>query len=716
LPAEGGSQGPWINRFNWDHTFSPTLINTFNFGYSNERGSEFCVDRPYAKEFPPIPGAQFYIDPPVLNFENFDTLGCGGGLDKSRRPAFIFNDLVTKVRGKHTLKFGGEFRALQQSDTGSDDPYQQYNFSRLNTGLLGVESGSAIASFLLEQVDSASVLYQSNTTKQNRQKYYSFHAGDTWKATPKFTVSYGLRWDLSPPAREKFDRSSFLDPLGPNPGAGNRPGRLVFAGSEHGEASFGRSFPEETYYRAFAPRLGLAYAWNDKTVLRGGYGVFFTQAQYPGWSAGNSQDGFNLTATFSSSNGGLTPAFILNQGIPQNFTKPPFFDTTYLNGQDGPLYRPFEANRLPYAQQWNLTVERQFTSNFYISTAYVGNKGTRLTSANAALNALDPKFLSLGQQLFDEFEPGQTELNGVPVPYAGWAEQLSSCAPSVAQALLPYPQYCGRLQGINENAGNSTYHSFQFKAEKRVANGTWLLGSYTVSKLITDSESIHSPVMGGDGPVGAISPFQRRRNKSLSTDDVPQALSVSFMYELPFGKGKRFLNQAGVVDKVFGGWQFTNIFRASSGVPFFFRSSVCNVPSQVAPTCIPAVLPGQDPFLQDPGSFDPGKGPLFNKAAFESPDSFNFYLGRGPRVSNLRGQGFHNHDLTLMKNTRITEQVGIQFRAEFFNLWNWHIFNCSFACFGGSAIINDVAAPDFGNWNGTITPPRSIQFGVKILF
>ena len=195
--------------------------------------------------------------------------------------------------------------------------------------------------------------------------------------------------------------------------------------------------------------------------------------------------------------GGLTPALSLRQGIPQNFTPPPFIDSTYLNGQSGPIYRPFDANRLPYSQQWNLTIERELTNDFYFSTAYVGNKGTRLPSATAAINALDPRFLGLGAALFDEFQPGQTELNGVPIPYPGWIEQMTGCPPSVAQALVPFPQYCGTLQETNENAGNSTYHSFQFKAEKRISQGTWFLASYTLTKLITDSESIHTPVFGG---------------------------------------------------------------------------------------------------------------------------------------------------------------------------------------------------------------------------
>src|SRR5207249_2955879 len=203
------------------------------------------------------------------------------------------------------------------------------------------------------------------------------------------------------------------------------------------------------------------------------------------WGGGIAQDGFNINQSFSSSNGGITPAFILSQGFPQNFQRPPFIDSSYRNGQSL-TYRPFEANRRAYSQQWNLTIEHQWSKDFFTSTAYVGTKGTRLPSSVAPLNALDPKYLtSLGQKLYDEFQPGQTELDGVPIPYAGWTEQMTGCSPSVAQALLPYPQYCSALQGLNETHGKSTYHSLQAKLEKRFSGGTFLLVSYTFSKLLT---------------------------------------------------------------------------------------------------------------------------------------------------------------------------------------------------------------------------------------
>jgi hypothetical protein len=523
------------------------------------------------------------------------------------------------------------------------------------------------------------------------------------------------------PSVEKWDRTSFFDLFGPNPAAGGRPGRLAFAGSGYGAASFGDRHPEETFHKGFAPRLGIAYSLSPKTVIRTGYGLFYAQAYYPGWGGGINRDGFDTFASFSSSPGGLQPAFLLSQGFPQNFTRPPSIDGGARNGQNV-NYRPFDANRLPYSQQWNLTIEHELQNRLVLSLAYVANKGTRVPSNVAHLNALDPRLLSMGNQLFDEFQPGQTELHGVSIPYAGWREQMTGCAPSVAQALLPYPQFCDDLNGLNENAGNSTYHSFQVKAEKRFSNGTFLLASYTLSKLLTTSDQTNqgAEALNWSGASGVISPFERQRNKALAVDDVPQVFSVAFVYDLPFGAGKRFASGSGVSNKILGGWQVSGTYRASSGLPFFFRSTQCNVPEQFRigeQGCIPAIKPGANPFAQDKDNFDVNK-PLFNRDAFEPIESFNFYYGVGPRISNVRGFAYQNTDFAIFKNIGIGESVRFQFRAEFFNLFNWHIFNTRGS--GGSdshtAFVNDLASPDFGMWNGNVSPPRNIQFGVRLEF
>lgn len=720
LLPDGGEIGPWVNRFGWDHTFTANLLNTLNYGYLDYRGSELAVDASYANQLPQIPGAAAYVQPPSLNFSNgFVSMGLDD-FHHEDRPTNVLNDTMTWIHGRHTFTFGGEVRNLENNLLNNNNQSGTFNFANTETGLLGINSGSPIASFILGAVDNANVSFNTVTSIYARGWYYALFAGDTWKATNKLTLNYGLRWDVGTPSVEKFNHFSFLDPNGPNPGASGRPGRLAFAGTgdgtlNYGAAGFGSRHPENTWYGGYGPRFGFAYAWKHNTVIRGGYGIFFDQAYYPGWNAGIAQDGFNSTPSFSSPDGGLTPAFLLQQGFPAISPLPPFINSSFLNGQSGPLYRPVTANHRAYAQQWNFTIEHQFSNNSYVSLAYVANKGTHLPSNNAPLNALNPSLLSMGQSLFDTFQPSQASLDGVSAPYGGWASQMQACSPSVAQALVSYPQYCGGLQGLNETAGDSHYHSLQVKAEHRLTNGFWFLGTYTLSKLVTDADSVQTTSLQG-GLQGVMSPYQRQRNMSLSANDTPNILSASIMYELPFGKGKHFLNSGGLLDKTLGGWQVVSLFRISSGEPFFFRSSECNVPSQFQAACIPALIPGVNPFLQNPAHFNPDKGPLFNQAAFENPANFNFYLGQGPRVSNLRGPGFHNQDISLIKNTRLTERVGLQFRASFFNVWNWHVFSCTTRCFGDRAFNTDVASPAFGQWDGSVSDPRRIQFGMQLLF
>src|SRR6202008_3088123 len=169
------------------------------------------------------------------------------------------------------------------------------------TGILGTVSGSPIASFLLGAVDGASVSYRSVSNAYPRQAAYILHAGDTWKVNTKLTLNYGLRWDYYTPSKEKYDVFSFFDPTGANPGAGGRPGRLAFAGSDYGAASYGADYPAKPHKKAFAPRLGVTYAVNPKTLVRAGWGIFYDRSFYPGWGAGIAQDGFIKDASLSSS-------------------------------------------------------------------------------------------------------------------------------------------------------------------------------------------------------------------------------------------------------------------------------------------------------------------------------------------------------------------------------------------------------------------------------
>jgi hypothetical protein len=609
-----------------------------------------------------------------------------------------------------------EYRSIAGNIHANGNQAGTFNFGRGPTGLADENSGSPIASFLLGAVSSGEATFRDVDSWYPRQNAWVLHAGDTWRVNNKLTLDYGLRWDYFSPSREKYNRFSFFDPNGANPGAGGRPGRLAFAGTEWGAASYGREYPEEDWYGGFAPRLGAVYAMNNRTVIRTGWGIFYHQAFYPGWGGGISLDGFSNTPTFSSTLGGIQPAFFLDQGFPQNFQPPPDIREDYRNGQ-GILYRLLDGNERPYAHQWNITVDRELGRDLALSVGYVGSAGRRLPSSIAPLNAIDPAHLALGDRLTEEFQPGQTSLHGVPLPYAGWVEQMTGCAPSLAQALRPYPQYCDNLQGLNENQGKSLYNSLQMKLEKRFSEGTFALVSYTLSKTLQSaSENTQRDALTWAGVDGVISPFEKDRNYTIASSDTPHVLSAAFVYELPFGRGRRFMNEGGAVNALVGGWQLSTIYRYSSGLPMYFRSSFCNVPGQFRAGCIPAITNLSAVFAQDKNSFDPGRGPLFNKDAFEPVDAFNYYYGRGNRVEeDVRGFAYKNQDLSLIKNTRLKGGSNVQFRFEVFNLWNWHIFTNP-GQWGGLAFNNDIASPSFGEWGGSVTEPRTMQLAVRFEF
>ncbi len=702
-------QNSWVNRLNWTHTFSPNLINHFAIGYLNRNEGYGSINEAYIDDFPKIPGVAAYTHVPVINFsdgyESYSTTNGFGPPNTTTRPTVVGNTLTTWVKGDHTFKFGAEYRDLGQNFHDATNQAGSYSFNRGTTGLfLAGQAGNPVASFLLEQVGSGNVTFRSVDAWYVRQKALAFYGGDTWKMTPKLTLNYGLRWDVFTPAVETRNNSSFFDPTLANPAAGGLLGGLAFA--DEFEQRTGRNHPEKTWKGGWAPRIGIAYAWDDKTVIRTGYGIFFHQAYCPGWGGCTSLDGYNANPSFSSTNNGMVAAFVLSEGFPQNFERPPFLEPGYQNGQ-GIYYRPFDANERAYSQQWNLTVERELVQDMMLSVGYVGNTAIHLPSAMAPPNVLNPSLLSQGVALDAIFQPGMTELNGAAIPYDGWIEQMTGCDPSVAQALLPYPQYCGSIQGIDENAGNSSYHSLQLKVDKRFTQGTFLLVSYTWSKLITTSQQTNEPTSGTwSGQGSTISPFERGRTKTLAVDDVPQTLSISFIYELP-GIGD------GAVRSITSGWALTNIFRATSGVPFYFRDSPnCTLPGQFRMRCIPNYNDGSL-YAQDKGSFDPANGPLFNASAFETIQPYE--QGTGTPITNERGFGYYNHDFSVVKNTPIGEVARFQLRFEFFNLWNWHTFTGS-SNWGSLPFDVSLSSSDFGTWNGTVSQPRVIQLGARLEF
>ena len=718
----------WVSRFNWDHIFSPTLLSHFAYGYLNRNEGYGSVAGQNAAILPMIPNAVAYNASPaagfsgtgVTNFASWGNTQGPGYLNKTTRPSHIVNELMSWVNGAHTIKIGGEFRHLQQVFRQNNNQSGSVNFTAANTGLPGASSGDPFASFIIGAVDNGNVNVHNVSKYGAEQLAFSLHVGDTWKVSSRLTLNYGLRWDKFTPTFETGNQLAFFS-FAPNPGAGNLPGSLAFAGNKWGSASFGAKYPETPFNSAYSPRIGVAYKLDNQTVIRAGYGIFYTQAFYPGWGAGMSLDGFNPQLSFSDSLSGYQPSFYLDNGFPA-YSKSPNISSTADNGTNGPNYRPTYANHLSNAQQWNFTIERKLGASSIASVAYVGNKGTHLPSQNQPLNALNPALLTTmgSTELNTVFQPGQTSLYGVNVPYANWVQTLNAagtCKPTVAQALVQYPQYCGALYGENENEGNSEYHAFQTKIERSFANGLYMGANYTFSKLLSNAASTTQATSGGQ-VIGVINPFQGSRNKSLSPDDITHVFSFLAVYDLPFGPGKRFLASSKALGQVVGGWTLSSSMKLTSGMPLFFNNSnVCGVPSQFRSECIPGIVPGASVLAQSFSGFNVNQK-AFNASAFEPTSSFTTgnYLGVGPRVSGVRGSPYRDVNLSITKKFPIKERLAFEMRAEMFNIFNNHYFTCDGNYSSCTPFNNDPSSTSFGAWNGTVTQPRNIQLVGRLTF
>jgi hypothetical protein len=341
------------------------------------------------------------------------------------------------------------------------------------------------------------------------------------------------------------------------------------------------------------------------------------------------------------------------------------------------------------------------------------------------LNPNNPAISGLGSDLNVSYNdpdgPATFAKDGVAVPYIGWASQMTGCSPTIQQALVPYPQYCGTLQGENEQHANSIYNSFQAKVERHITNGLYLLGSLTVSKMYTNGTFSTQGNAGGSGNTSAFSPYDPARARALAPDNVPITGQIAVVYNLPFGAGKQFLNTPGVANTLIGGWQVSPIYRYEFGTPFSFTSSTCTT-STIAGSfregCVPGIVPGQEVQPHGRNGFNPAHATNYlNPAAFESGSAFTAfgYTGYGKGVSTIYGPSYSNLDVSFTKNTKIAERLNFKFSANFFNSLNNHAL-ISQGNGPGGAFVTDVSSSAFGRWNGDATSPRSIQFAGRFEF
>jgi Carboxypeptidase regulatory-like domain/TonB dependent receptor len=729
-------------RISDNYAFSPTLVNQALFGFSRRFRGE--VSNSLGLGYPEqigLTGVQNTTFPcmtfagtPYTQLNN-----CGDSQFADN--VYQIDDAVSWVKGKHNFKFGGQIWMLQFNVRRLTQSSGEFDFNPAQTSSTGDASGiggDPVASSLFGLSDTTTLNYGNFSGV--RYKDFAMYAQDTYKFSSKLTLNLGLRYDIDLPATEAFGRFSMVDPTLPNPGAGGILGGYTYFGV--GAERNGQARPQDTYFKAFGPRVGFAYSVNEKTVLRGGYGIYYEPLK-EGSFADQDGLGFFNRQTVNVTNGGPTQ---IDNGITHIFPPSGPFTPQGQNDQNGVIYVPANTGRPADIQTWNLDIQRQVLSNLMVSVAYVGSKGTHLPALNIIPNQVNPTYLSLGGELTMPASclagglggtcPNAVAM-GVTLPYPGFTGNIN-------QALRPFPQYGNFNQEDNsftpDRTGNSTYNAMQLQVNKRVSQGLTFLVSYTVSKNITDADSSGPGVSGFIGTNSYIgqNSYDRKAEKAVSELDTPQSLVASFFYELPVGRGKRFMNEGGVKDRVFGGWYVSGVLTYHSGLPTEVYSNCqgtagdvlfggCNVTGAGARVNIVPGVP-----QTNRSNFDPTTTPFWNPAAFTPAANCATSVtvctfGDEPRsLSSARGFGEKNEDITIGKKTRlIGEKATIDFQASFFDAFNRHIFQTPSNVFGPSLQTPFIPAGSPGCAGvlscgfGAITSasgPRVIQFGLKITY
>jgi outer membrane receptor protein involved in Fe transport len=672
------------------HTFTPTILNEFRSSIARQYFPFQAYS--YGRDWPQKLGLPASVPGYTLPRVSIGGLPDPGAFSVGLRgnQTWQFFDMVTVIRGGHSIKAGIDHRLQRANNYQREVPSGSFGFPG---GLTGnpqnqTGTGNGFAQFLLGSVSSATFTAYGGESEHAYST--SLFVQDDWKITHRLNVNLGVRWDYQQWPVERHNGLSNFDPFATNPDNGLL-GRIEYASLDYGRSVY------EPVYTNFSPRIGFAYdlTGNGKTVVRGGYAIFYPTTFY--------RDFFGNTAGFANTSTSYNPpggnsnlaAFQFKDGLPSPYIQPlgPKLGPSAFLGQ-GVSWDQSSDNKVPMSQQWNLSLQKQLAGGVMIDAAYTANKADHLIAGGYGFNQLNPQYLSLGLALQDQ----------VPNPYAGKVSgSLGGATISRQQFLLPYPYYSS-IAVRNPHLGSSIYHAFLLSVEKRMSKGIVILASYTNAKLI--SNSIVTPInFGPVEQVGVVGyqngKFDRAAERSLDPTDVSQRLVLSGVFELPFGQGKHWSAQSKAVNKIIGGWQLNTIGTIQTGNP--------------------VVVTGASNFLATrPNST--GKSPKldtrtperwFDTTQFVNPPNYTFgNLGRV--LADVRNPGTVNFDLSMIKDTTIVERVRMQFRFEMFNFANHtNLGNVSAGFSPGADGLNRSAT------FGTITSardPRILQLGLKLIF
>jgi hypothetical protein len=694
----------------------PHVVNSFRLGHLSTTAQQGGYPAPQADvdalafsgTFTDLPDLQRLY--PGIGIESYYGFGSPANDSSfSDLPTFQMGDSLTIGYGKHTFTAGFDYRRWVQKRNIFADFLGHFAFN--NSTILQNDNGcttvycgtgNGISDFLLGYYNSVSAFqptpispdYASSVNQYN-YLYFAPFFQDDWKVTKKLSLNLGLRWDYRNVPNEETDKMTWLDVQNPDGGMcyarkslGTDPipelGGPVAPDGNGFYRYCGRRNPADGSKTPFAPRFGFAYRLTDKTVLRGGYGIF--------WDS-------TLTREIDGS-GNVYPFVVLTQGGPiSNAAMPKTTDNMFSPvtlhqisaAADGSQFVAAvisENPRNPYVQQWTLSVQRELFKDTTLEVNYIGNKGIHLLNRK-----------NIGQH-FAPSDPALCQAD----PSAG------DCP---FENRIPYPNFTAFAFIDSSWEGYSNYHAGNVKLEKR-ARSLAVTAVYTWAKSMDDKSS-----PAGSGSTYSFSGHLDDRNPRLdygpSDFNVDHRFVVSYVYQLPVGRGKKLLGNAPkAVDLALGGWELTGITTFQKGFPFsvaandtFGLLDAFNQRADIAPGC-------------DPNS---GGGRLdhwFNTSCFSQPLAGAF--GNSGR-NILRQPGINNWDLGLSKTFSFTERIGLQLRLETFNTFNHpnYVVATGTGQIGVSAVDNNVlhVAPNPNDDFGRVTlarPGRIVQLGGKITF
>jgi hypothetical protein len=639
------------------------------------------------KQFPQITVQQYNAGSGlVVTTFGADEVGQLGGATKTLAPQDNWHAQYhfTLIKGKHKVRFGTDHQLLRMNAYNSQFSAGQYFFDRTyvqgpDPSVSTSNGGHGFASLLLGVPQAGTLTFTPRMFLF--QRYKSAYIQDDWRVTPRLTLNLGFRYEYTSPYGEKWGNIGYIDPDATEPVTG---GKGVFKWVPPG------GYHTDPNYRTFGPRVGLAFKLDNKTVIRTAGAIF---------NAAN--NGLNAAATDFGSGTFVSNFITLGPPNPIPFTPPvggswtdPFAggfiypqkgETTFA-GQN--IRVDVKRHPLAYLGNWSFGIQRELSSTMIAEVAYVGNKITHLFW-NRMDNANDPLLLS---------QWGARLLDAVPNPYFGKVTTGALSFPTVQrrQLLRPFPHYQEVLH-IRANYGDSHYQSMTARFEKRYSQGLTMSVAYTLSKTISD--------IGGDSNTWVVGPsnalYDPSYNRGLEANDLPHRIVISHVYDLPFGKGRRWAS-SGLASHLLGGWQWNGITIFQSGRPILITApDVTNLFNF-------QYTNGRADRLKS-GVLESGQtlDRWFDTTAFRRAAPYTV-----PNDSltqpNLRGPGRKSLDMSIFKNTRIKERYNVQFRAEAFNLTNSPFFEARGA-------TTDVTNQDFGRIVTGLNP-RNIQFGIRILF